>query len=63
MTKSVELTDDSIMPFGMFKGKALANVEDSWLKWFYNQNQGKKLFGFNQLLMQYIKDNKETILK
>lgn len=59
--KQSELTDESIMPFGMFKGKALANVENSYLRWFYEQNFGRKVFGFNQLLMKYIEDNHQAI--
>jgi len=60
----VELDDNSIMPFGKFKGKELANVDNSYLRWFYEQNILKRnLSGFNLLLMNYINDNKEIILK
>lgn len=62
--KEEPLTDQSIMTFGMFKGKALANVEDSWLRWFYEKNfLKKKHYGINKLLMNYINDNKESIFK
>ena len=59
----IKLTDKSIMAFGMFKGKALANVENSYLRWFYEQNFGRKKSGFNLLLMNYIEENKEMLIK
>lgn len=62
--KEEPLTDQSIMTFGMFKGKTLANVENSWLQWFYEKNfLKKKHYGINKLLMKYISDKKEIILR
>jgi len=61
--KLEELTDDSIMEFGMFKGQALANVESTWLQWWYSMSFYKKQTGFKQQLLKYIEDNKESILK
>jgi len=58
-----ELFDTSIMTFGMYKGLTLSNVPDSYLRWFYEQNFGRKTNGFNKQLMNYIESNKETILK
>lgn len=60
--KAEPLTEESIMTFGMFKGKKLATVEYSYLKWFYYENYGKAN-GFYKLLINYIEDNKEIILK
>lgn len=38
------LTDNSIMPFGVYKGKKMANVPASYLKWIYDNN--KNLIAF-----------------
>ena len=32
------LTDDSIMPFGKYKGQKLGEVPDSYLRWFLGQD-------------------------
>ena len=48
--KAEPLTEESIMTFGMFKGKKLATVEYSYLKWFYYENYGKAN-GFYKLLL------------
>jgi len=61
--KEKELTDESRITFGKYKGVALANVPDSYLRWFYEINIAKKNFGFNLLLMNYIEDNKSSIYK
>lgn len=34
-----EFNDESIMPFGIHKGKALANIPDHYLKWLYENNK------------------------
>lgn len=51
-------TDNTIMPFGKHKGKALANVPTEWLLW-YNE------FSTNQhpSLMQYIRENMVILLQ
>lgn len=49
------MTDESIMQFGMHKGKALANVPYSYLKWLYESG---KCYGE---LKAYIEDNAEII--
>lgn len=33
-----KLHDDSIMPFGKYKGKRLGEVPDSYLLWFLKQD-------------------------
>lgn len=35
---STNLHDDSIMPFGKYKGKKLGEVPDSYWKWFLAQD-------------------------
>lgn len=35
------LTDDSIMPFGMHKGKMVCEVPDSYMFWYWTQTDGE----------------------
>lgn len=49
------LTDESIMPFGVHKGKKMANVPAHYLNWLYENN---KCYGE---VKQYIKDNLDVI--
>lgn len=49
------MDDNSKMPFGIHKGKAMANVPDHYLKFLYEQ---KKVYGD---LKKYIEDNAEII--
>lgn len=37
MGEPTELHDDSIMPFGNYKGQRLGDVPDSYWRWFLNQ--------------------------
>ncbi len=48
-------TDQSPMPWGMHKGKALANVPDSYLLWLYTENKA------HGELREYIKNNLASI--
>lgn len=50
-----KLTDDSKMPFGVHKGKALANVPDHYLRWLYENNK------CNAQIRQYIEDNADVL--
>lgn len=47
--------DKTLMPWGMHKGKALANVPDSYLLWLYTENKA------HGDLRAYIKDNLASI--
>lgn len=49
------MTDKSIMPFGKWKGKTLANVPAQYLMWLYTEN---KCYGE---LKAYIKDNLDAL--
>lgn len=49
------LTDNSLMPFGVHKGKAMANVPDHYLKWLYENNK------CNAEVKAYIEDNAEVL--
>jgi uncharacterized protein (DUF3820 family) len=48
-------TDKTLMPWGMHKGKALANVPDSYLLWAYTENKA------HGELREYIKNNLASI--
>ena len=50
--------DNSIMPFGTYKGKMFKDVPDEYLLYLWNNQENKKLFGE---LKEYIKDNLDTI--
>jgi uncharacterized protein (DUF3820 family) len=45
------MNDDSIMPFGIHKGKKMANVPDEYLLYLYENSQ---IYGE---LKEYIKEN------
>lgn len=52
---SYHLTDESEMPFGIHKGKKLANVPASYLLWLWDNNK------CNIGLKAYIKDNLDVL--
>ncbi len=49
------LTDESLMPWGVHKGKKLANVPAEYFMYFYENN---KLSGE---LLAYVKDNLDVL--
>lgn len=49
------LNDNSTMPFGIHKGKKMANVPDHYLKWLYDN---KKCSGD---VKAYIEDNADLL--
>jgi len=58
----MKYTDETIMPFGKWKGNKLANVDDSYLVYLYNEfNNKKELNNTEQLLFNYIEDNLDVI--
>ena len=51
------MKDDDLMPFGKFKGQAMANVPDSYLLWFHKENEGSQnLNAESKMVMDYILD-------
>jgi uncharacterized protein (DUF3820 family) len=59
-------TDDTIMWFGEHRNKKLEDVPDSYLAWFWSENQqdyidGKGLTTKQSKLMKYIEDNSDSI--
>lgn len=51
-----KITDQSVMPFGQYKGQKLAEVPDEYLLFLYeNERAGR--------LTDYIKENLESIRK
>jgi uncharacterized protein (DUF3820 family) len=55
---STELTDQSIMPLGLHKGKRMEDVPADYLVW-YRENAKKP----NKAVMEYIIDNWQVLLK
>lgn len=50
-----KLNDNSPMPFGMHKGKAMANVPDHYLKWLYENNK------CTREVKEYIEENADVL--
>ncbi|MEC7753833.1 MAG: DUF3820 family protein [Bacteroidota bacterium] len=56
------MTDTDLMPFGKYKGTAMANVPDDYLMWFWKKNVREYNLGvltgsWNKQLMAYIEDS------
>lgn len=49
------LADESIMPYGVHKGKEMANVPASYLLWLYENNK------CSGEVREYVKDNLDVI--
>lgn len=56
MNKNLNITDDTIMWFGKYKGTKLANVPDEYLLYLYNNNN--KAYG---KLKEYIENNLDNL--
>lgn len=54
-TKVAKLTDNSLMPFGMYREKTMANVPADYLLWFYEKGKGYKE------VKKYIKKNFDVL--
>lgn len=57
------LTDESLMPFGKFKGIRMEDVPGSYLLWLYDEwTLPNPRFGFvNTDVKEYIEDNMDAI--
>jgi len=51
-----ELTDESLMPWGKYKGDKMINVPASYLVWLYENNK------CDRLVKEYIKDNYDVLM-
>lgn len=51
----MELTDDSLMPYGKYKGTKMANVPASYLMWLYDNDK------CDEPVKQYIEDNMDVL--
>lgn len=49
------LTDDSIMPYGQYKGDKMINVPANYLIWLYDNNK------CSGNVKEYIKDNYDVL--
>lgn len=52
-----EVDDNYIMPFGVYKGKKIANCPADYLLWLYDNDK------VNQEVKQYIEENKQELEK
>ncbi len=52
-----KLSDNSLMPFGKYKGEKMVNVPASYLLWIYENNKCTKEVAF------YVRDNYEVLKK
>lgn len=58
----MNLTDNDIMPFGKYRGEAMANVPASHLLWLKEKFEKDGAYGRDgKLVNQYIKDNLEVL--
>jgi uncharacterized protein (DUF3820 family) len=53
--KLIKMNDESIMPFGKYKGEKLANVPAKYLLWLYDQSCN------NKELYAYIEENLDAL--
>lgn len=51
-------TDETLMPFGLHKGKKMVDVPGHWLIWYRNTSKGD--IGSNRKLLDYIEDNMDV---
>lgn len=51
----MKYTDETPMPWGVHKGKLLANVPDHYLKWLYENNK------CDRAMREYIEDNADVL--
>lgn len=52
---NMKLNDESLMPFGKYKGEKMANVPASYLMWIYDNNK------CNAEVKEYINDNMDVL--
>ncbi len=55
-----QLTDNCPMPFGQYKGKAMANVPDSYLRWLHAEGSDTTRMHFPEVF-EYIKENADVL--
>ena len=57
------MDDNSLMPFGKYRGTKLANVPAPYLLWWYNEKlkSRERLSGWNRDLWIYIEDNLDAL--
>jgi len=53
----MQLTDESEMPYGKFKGEKMANVPASHLLWLYDNDKA------SPAVKEYIEDNLDVLRK
>jgi uncharacterized protein (DUF3820 family) len=57
------LTDDSVMPFGKYKGKRLSEIPATYLHWFYcNGDVNSPVFRYIEGCKQALKDEAPDLI-
>lgn len=51
----MELTDESLMPFGKYKGEKMANVPAAYLIWLYNNGK------CSSAVSKYVQENQDVL--
>jgi len=51
------MNDETLMPWGLHKGRKMANVPSAYLKWIHDNNKG------DAAIRGYIESNWDVILK
>ena len=59
----MDITHDSLMPFGKYKGIKMTEVPAWWLLYIYDKQVRYRSFGSMAEVMVYININKESLLK
>lgn len=63
MSSPEKLTDNSIMSFGVHRGKKMKKIPAGWLDWFKSTNEGKVLYGPWSKVFKYATENWDKIQK
>lgn len=59
-----KLTDETIMPWGKYKGEELQDVPAGYLVWLVSEIQSSiKRSSFQNGLVVYVEENKDVLLK
>ena len=61
MEKTSPLTDESPMPFGMYRGKEMANVPPEYLMWVKDTIKPTRTNKDAKLVLKYIDKNLDAI--
>ena len=61
-----KMNDNTPMPFGKHKGKAMVEVPASYLLWYWNEHEGQSTVGMypdKRNVLKYIEENLDVLKK